>query len=195
MSKDMPTRFGGVRRSLVILPDYPGREVPIVAGDRMPMRVLVTATAERAPCPPCGTRRAHSHNHSVREWPERPVGAATLTLVVQVHRFGCEEPTCAQTMFCDRVAWAPPYPRRPAAGTPRILSWAWEMRAAATQRVAEVPGIHVSRPTVHRMRLRAADAHGRPEAHKAGALPEGEPQEPPLTIGGIDDWAWTKGPR
>ena len=181
--------------SLFILPDYPGMEVQIVEGDTRPIRVILTSTAESAPCPQCGTRSAHIHNHYVRELQEIPVGEAPITLVVQVHRFCCDEPTCAQTIFCERVAWAPPYQRRTAACTQRILSLAWEMSAAATQRVAEVQGIHVSRPTINRWLLRAADAHGRPEGNHAGSLPEFEPQEPPLTSVGIDDWAWKKGQR
>lgn len=181
--------------SLFILPEYPGMAVQIVEGDTMPIRVILTSTAERAPCPQCGTRSEHIHNHYVREWQEIPVGEATITLVVQVHRCCCDEPTCAQTIFCERVAWAPPYQRRTVACTQRILSLAWEMSAAATQRVAAVQGIHVSRPTINRLLPRAADAHSRPDGSHEGSLPAFESKEQPLTIVGIDDWAWKKGPR
>lgn len=112
-----------------------------------------------------------------------------------MHRFYYAEPTCVQTIFCERVAWAPPYQRRTAACTQRILSLAWEMSAAATQRVVERHGIHVSRLTVNRLLLRAAGHRVQPDGDDQGQPHESGAGEKPLTVVGIDDWAWKKGQR
>lgn len=59
--------------------------------------------------------------------------------------------------LCERVPWAPVYPRRTTAYLRWVLTLAWEMSASAAQRIADATGIHGSRSTINRWLLKAQE--------------------------------------
>lgn len=143
--------------SMLILPDYPGMMVQLVEGDTVPTRVHLVSTAAHAACPQCGATSQRIHHSYIRELQDIPFGETPVKLIIEMHRFHCDQPTCRQSIFCERAAWAPPYQRRSARCIERILRLAWEMSASAAHRVAERIGMPVSRSTINRWRLKEAE--------------------------------------
>ena len=183
--------------SVSILPNYPGMAIQWIVGATAPIEVFLTSRVTIASCPHCGTPSSRIRGTYQRHLQEVPWGSASVVIHLTVHRFRCDAPGCPQKIFCERVPWAPAYQRRTFACLQRVLTLAWEMSASAVQRVTKTIGIHVDRSTVNRWLLKATapaitttastDAVG-----SGGAV---TPFTPPLTVVGIDDWAWKKGHR
>ena len=135
--------------SLFSVPEYLGMRVTLIRGTDQPGRLVVKSMAQGASCRACGQWSSRTHSEYVRHLQELPVGSIMVTLEFWVHRFFCAAPACAQ--ICERVPWAPTHQRRTIACTRRLLTLAWEMSAAATQRTAWAEGIRVSISTVNRV--------------------------------------------
>lgn len=179
--------------SLSIVPDYPDMTIQLIVGDTAPIQVVLTSRVTTAPCPRCGTLSTRVRGIYQRQPQELPWGTAAVVLQLTVHRFRCDAPACPQKIFCERLSWVPVYQRRTTACIQRILTLAWEMSASAAQRVAETLGIHVSRSTINRwirQDPRSADL-----ASVSTDATVSADADPPVTIVGIDDWAWKKGQR
>lgn len=180
--------------SVSILPNYSNMKIEMIAGEASPIQITFVSQVTIAPCPRCGTPSARVRGTYQRTLGEIPSGTVPVEIRLTVHRFRCDVPACAQTIFCERVPWAPVYHRRTLVCLQRILSLAWEMSASAAQRVAAGMGIPVSRSTINRWLIRTAD-NPLPDAGDAGGLGGSDARSEPLIVVGIDDWAWKKGQR
>ncbi|PSR23291.1 MAG: hypothetical protein C7B47_15975 [Sulfobacillus thermosulfidooxidans] len=178
--------------SVSILPDYPNMKIQMIEGDAAPIRMTVISGASAARCPACGNPSTRICGTYRRKLQELPRGPASIEILLLAHRFRCDVPSCQQHIFCERIPWAPRYQRRTQACTDRILTLAWEMSASAAQRVAESEGIRVTRPTINRLLIRTAPVLPTPSEAPADAASS---EAAPLTVIGVDDWAWAKGQR
>lgn len=101
-----------------------------------------------------------------------------MWLVVQVRRFFCDTPGCAQSIFAERVPWAAPYARRTTAFTRWVAQVGWTHRAEVAARLATAAGYPVSPDPVLRLL--------RQQPEPVRAIPR---------VLGVDDWALRKGHR
>ncbi|MFF4795227.1 transposase family protein [Streptomyces sp. NPDC001276] len=65
--------------------------------------VRARASAERAPCPACGTVSARVHSRYVRRLAGTAVGGRPVMIELQVRRFRCRQRSCTQATFAEQV--------------------------------------------------------------------------------------------
>ncbi len=145
----------------------------------------VITVAARSPagdgiCPSCGGRSRRVHSHYRRALTDLPCAGRVLRISLMVRRFRCTMAACPARIFAERfgAAVAAPFARR----TSRFDCLAHQLGLALGGRpgagLASRLLLPVSRDTLLRTLRRRA---GRPDA--------------PLSVIGIDDWAWKRGQR
>ena len=104
-----------------------------VAADEL---TLVLASAQtQACCPVCGQSTTHVHSRSTRSLQDLPWSKRRVRLHVQVHRFFCQNPTCARRIFTEPLAdRAEPYARRTTRLREALLSMGWALGGQAGAR-------------------------------------------------------------
>src|SRR5712691_10714484 len=104
-----------------------------VAADEL---TLVLASAQtQACCPVCGQSTTHVHSRYTRSLQDLPWSKRRVRLHVQVHRFFCQNPTCARRIFTEPLAdRAEPYARRTTRLREALLSMGWALGGQAGAR-------------------------------------------------------------
>jgi transposase len=137
----------------------------------------LAATAPAMPCPRCQIQASCIHSHYQRTLADLPILQRSVRLVLYVRRFFCDNPTCPQRTFCERL------PQLVAAGARRTTRLRTEQRRLALDvggeagaRLAQRQGMPVSPATL----LRLARRDPPPAAPTPRAL-------------GVDDFSLRKG--
>jgi transposase len=137
----------------------------------------VTTIQPCAWCPRCHHPSTRRHSRYVRTVADLPWLGVTVRLQLHTRRFFCQQPACAQRIFCERV---PTVVGRSARRTQRLAQAlcriGFALGGEAGARLAQALGLGTSPDTLLRSIRRAA-------------LP------PPATprVVGVDDWAKRKG--
>ncbi len=142
------------------------------------IHVRACAVAASATCPGCGTASLRVHARYQRRVADLPAGGRRVTIFLQVRRFVCAAPECAQRTFAEQVPGLTARRARVSVGLRRQLQTiAVALAGRPGTRLAARSAIAVSRSTLLRL-LRALPA---PEV-KAG----------PRVLG-VDDFALRRG--
>jgi transposase len=135
--------------------------------------LVATMTPPTAACPDCGASAARVHSRYGRTLADLAWAHRRVTIRLGVRRFYCLSPTCARTTFAERLPdLAPRYARTTARLWLAQADVGLALGGAAGARLLAKQGLPGSRNTLLR-RMRA--------------LPE--PDGPPPSVVGIDDWA------
>ncbi len=170
----MAVRFGFA--SLIPL----GLTVEAVDGSDEALVVTARGSAAAGTCPLCGTASRRVQGHYVRQPSDLPCAGRRVRLRLLVRRFRCSVPDCPRQVFAERF------------GTTVLAE-----RARRTGRLEEL---------VHHLGLAMG---GRPGAGFAQRLMlpvsndtllrvvrrRALPRQEPLSVVGIDDWAWRRNHR
>ncbi|WP_086935431.1 ISL3 family transposase [Azospirillum sp. B510] len=136
-------------------------------------------TTVSAPCTACGTPSRRIHGSYWRSLGDLACFGRPTVLLVRVRRFRCTAPTCSRRTFAESL---PGIAQRRGRQTDRLRSVHRSIGLALGgnpgARHATAMGMPISRTTLlHRVRA-------------GGTKPI-----PPVTVLGVDDWAWRKGHR
>ncbi len=141
------------------------------------VRAELTATAPEMPCPRCQSQSRRVHSRYQRTLADLPIIQRAVRLVLHVRRFFCDEPTCEQRSFCERL------PELTTANARRTTRLRTEQRhlaltvgGEAGARLAQRQGMSVSPATLLRLARR-----------------EPPPSAPTPRVLGVDDFSLRKG--
>jgi transposase len=137
------------------------------------------ARAGQAACPRCGQLSGRVHSRYGRRLADAAIGGRRVLICLQVRRFFCRSPGCPRTTFAEQVdGLTSRYARRtgPLAGMLSAVAGALAGRAGS--RLAGLLGMPASRPSLLRL-----------------LMTEPDPPAGPVTVLGIDDFAFTRGRR
>ena len=138
----------------------------------------VTQTAAAA-CPNCHTLSQRVHGSYTRRIADLPLGRRRVTIILQVRRFRCHDPTCGRRTFAEQTpALVAPYARRSVPLQALLGDLALTLGGRPPARFAERRTIAISRIAPLRL-LRT--------------LPEPVVTTPPVL--GVDDFALRRGHR
>ena len=139
--------------------------------------VRATSTKTRAACPTCQHLARRIHSHYVRRAADLPWLGIAVRLELQVRRFFCDQGSCPQQIFCERVpTLVGPHARRTVRLNTALQQVSFALGGEAGARLVTDLAMAVSADTLLR-RIRQA------------------PLPPPYTprVLGVDDWAKRKG--
>jgi transposase len=140
----------------------------------------VSSSALSAQCPKCSQQSSRTHGKYRRQIRAQACTGRAVSLSVEVRRFKCVNPLCAQRTFVERIdALAPPRQRRTVGLNDAVRSVAHALGGTAAARLSAKLGMPVSRDTLLR------------ELRRASAV---FTTDVPVVVG-IDDWAITRGHR
>ena len=144
------------------------------------LRVDVCGSARGAACPSCSRRSSRVHGRYRRRLDDLPTFGQRVTLSVEVRRFKCVNPKCAQRTFCEQLdPLVAPSQRRTQRLSESLRFFGYALGGAAAARLATRIGMGASGDTVLR------------ELRRAGCP---APETAPVVVG-IDDWAMKRGHR
>jgi transposase len=117
-------------------------------------------------CPACGMRSSRVHSRYQRRLEDRPVGGQPVILQLEVRRFFCLNPSCAQQTFAEQVpGLTSRYGRRSLPLRELLTSIGLALAGRAGERLAErLAGrlsIKVDRTTLLRLVRALPDPSGR----------------------------------
>ena len=145
--------------------------------EKQHLTLRVISTQRAAPCPLCQMITERVHSHYYRTLADRPYANITLSLVLQVAKFFCDNPQCPRRIFTERLPEITvPWSRRTVRLTQCLEAIGLALGGAAGARLAARLGCRVCGSTLlnHLQRL---------------SLP---PVETPKVLG-VDDFALRKG--
>jgi transposase len=162
-----------------ILPDTERLHLRHLATSDDQITAVVETIAASAPCPQCGQLSRHVHSRYTRSVADLPWHDVPFRLRLSVRRFFCDEPTCPQHIFTERLpGLVAPYARR----THRLDQWlcavGFALGGEAGARLLRTLGLASSAATL----LRQVRATPDPDH----AMPRSV---------GIDDWCFLRGRR
>lgn len=164
--------------SAPIIPKAVPLAITVIIGDSLPVILQARMTSPTAVCPVCGCPSGRVQSHYWRTLQDLPWQAIPVRWLLACRRFWCETPTCARTIFCERLppTWAGVRQRRTAAVWDWMTAWGWTASAADVADVATRQGLPISADTVIRALRRVPD-----------------PPVDPVRVVGVDEWAKRKG--
>ena len=143
--------------------------------ERFTFRAAMTNAT--ACCPTCQVSSTRVHSRYHRHVADLPWAGYPVALVIQVRRFRCQSTDCVQRIFCERLSPAiATYARQTERLQEQWRTLALAMGGELTARVLPHLGMQSS-PATLLVRLRA--------------LPP--PEQKPVRVLGIDDWAMRRG--
>lgn len=87
---------------MIIIPDLPGFQVEEVEV-AFEITLTLRTTSPTASCPSCGSVSSRIHSRYTRTLRDLPSSGRPIRLLVHVRRFFCQESTCAQKIFTERL--------------------------------------------------------------------------------------------
>ena len=141
----------------------------------------VSAVASRAEaiCPDCGVLSTARHSSYLRHLKDLPVQGRPVKLVVHVARWRCRNPDCKRQIFCQRLnEVAHKHARETKRFAEIIQTLGHALGGLPGERLSRQLGLLVSDDTLLRRVKRWAKFHSAIQ---------------PITVLGVDDWAWRKG--
>ncbi len=143
-----------------------------VASDELTLVVVSSQSEGR--CPLCGQPSARVHSRYTRSFQDLPWGTLQVRLRVQVHRFFCQNPSCARRIFSEPLAeLAEPYARRTTRLREALLAIGWALGGEAGARQCLSHGMPVCAATLLTL------------LRRCGAAPCPTPR-----VLGVDDWSF-----
>jgi transposase len=138
--------------------------------------ISVSSGTRRSVCPLCGRASSRVHSRYARTVSDLPWHGISVELEVRARRFFCDEPSCEQKIFCERLPEVAARARKTVRLQEALLAIALELGGRAGARLAMELGIVAARDTLLR-RIKGAPL---PEVGKVRVL-------------GVDDFAFKKG--
>lgn len=177
--------------SWTLLPDSSQVRVTCLIPSDNAILVHADASAPSAVCPRCGHVSQHVHSRYTRTIADLPWQNVPIQMRLRVRKFFCDEPTCGQRIFTERLpGLAAPSARR----TVRLTAWLTTIGFA----LGGVGGARLLRT----LGLVRAEAAQRPLASPATLLrlirATPDPVPDPLAalrVVGVDDWCFLRGQR
>jgi hypothetical protein len=115
----------------------------------------LAATALAMPCPRCQSQANRIHSRYQRTVADLPIVQRLVRLVLHVRRFFCDNPTCPQRTFCERLSeLAAANARRTTRLRTEQRHLALDIGAEAGARLAQRQGMPVSPATLLRLARR-----------------------------------------
>lgn len=137
------------------------------------------STFRQAFCPACGRPAQRIHSRYARTLADLPWMGTAVRLHLGVRRFFCDTPTCPQQTFAERL---PGVAAAHARKTCRLAQVLVRIGLSDGGEAGARLSVHLAMPTSGDTILRLI--HRTP-------VPTGDP----LSVLGVDDWAWRKGQR
>ena len=138
--------------------------------------ISVSSGSEGCACPMCGRSSSRAHSRYSRTVSDLPWHGVSVELEVRARRFFCEEASCEQRIFCERLPDVAARARQTRRLEDALLAIVLELGGRAGARLAEELGLAVGRDAL----LRRA---------KGAPLPDGGK----VRVLGVDDFAFRKG--
>src|SRR5258708_6021237 len=144
----------------------------LLASDELTLVLASSQTAQ--PCPICGQNATRVHSSYLRTFQDLPWGPLRLQLRVQVHRFFCQNPSCARRIFTERLPeLAEPSARRTNRLRDALRAIGWALGGQAGARQCATHAMPVRASTLLSLLRR-----------------EGVPGVPTARVMGVDDWSF-----
>ena len=144
------------------------------------MVMVLSASADAAMCPHCGTHSSHVHSPYCRTLRDLPCQGTPVQICLRTHRFYCRAQDCARRIFTQRLpVVARPYSRPTCRDRDALLAIGYVLGGEGGSRLTERLGFKSSADTILRT------MNGSASAGSAGDL----------KVLGVDDWAWRRGHR
>jgi len=158
----------------------PGLIVDQIHADPHQVTITVHSAHRCGVCPSCGTISWRVHSHYLRRVADLPLAGRPVQFLIRARRFRCDAVRCRRQIFTER--FAPDVIARHARRTARFEGIAHHLGLALggrpATRLTRWLMLPVSKDTL--LRLMRRHAH----------LPS-----EPLSVIGIDDWAWRRNHR
>lgn len=133
-------------------------------------------TSPTASCPSCGTPSSRVQSRYTRKLHDLPSSGRPVHLILSVRRFFCQDRTCAQKMFAERLPeLCHPHAQRTIRLQEALCHLGLALGGQAGAEVGAGLGLFGSRDTI----LRLVRQHPLPDP-------------PPPRVIGLDDWAWKR---
>ena len=162
-----------------LLPDLAGFSIEQITLTAGVITVLAHSRTMQARCPACASLSSRVHSRYERTLSDLPWSGHTVRLVVQAHRFFCQQPTCPRKTFAECIpALAERYARRTIRLKEVLERLALALGGEQGSRLTANLKIRCSPDTLLRLLRRLPD----------------DPVEPPRVVS-LDDWAWRRGHR
>jgi len=144
------------------------------------MVMILSASADAAMCPHCGTRSSHVHSRYCRTLRDLPCQGTPVRICLRTHRCYCRAQDCVRRIFTQRLpVVARAYSRRTCRDRDALLAVGYALGGEGGSRLTERLGFKSSADTILRTMNRNASARS------AGDV----------KVLGVDDWAWRRGHR
>jgi transposase len=158
----------------------PGLIVDQIHADAQQVTITVHSGFRSGICPSCGTISSRVHSHYLRRVADLPLAGRPVQVLIRARRFRCDAVRCGRRIFTER--FAPDVIARHARRTFRLESIAHHLGLALGGRPATRLARRLMLPVSKDTLLRLVRRHAR--------LPS-----EPLSVIGIDDWAWRRNHR
>jgi len=116
----------------------------------VPIEIGAELTASTAVCPACGESSRRAKSHDWRSPGDLPGRRGAVRWHRRARRFVCQNPACAQGIFCERLPCVAPYYRSTQSARTTRVRWALMASAAEVARQLRTAGWAVSRQTLNR---------------------------------------------
>ena len=143
------------------------------------LTIYLSPKGRKARCPRCGKTSQSVHSRYFRTLAHVPITITCVKICLLTRRFRCRNPTCAQRIFAER-----------ADGLCRSYARTTEVNRKSLQRIGIIAGANPGQ--------RLAQAVGIPTSAttlRRRILETPVPDQKPVRVLGVDDWAWRKGQR
>jgi transposase len=158
----------------------PGLIVDQIHADPEQVTITVHSAHRCGVCPSCGTLSSRVHSHYLRRVADLPLAGRPVQFLIRVRRFRCDDVRCGRRIFTER--FAPDVIARHARRTTRLEGLVYHLGLALGGRPATRLARRLMLPVSKDTLLRIVRRYAR------------HPCEP-LSVTGIDDWAWRRNHR
>ena len=141
------------------------------------LSILISSTEVTATCTCCDTTAVHIHSRYQRRLKDLPISGYPVTLLVEVRRFFCQNPSCPRKTFAEAFL---PLARRSAQTTTRLQTSLQHLGLALGAEAGVRMGTRLGLPSSPTTLLRLIRHMQVP------------PSVAPAKIVGVDDWAYKR---
>ena len=158
----------------------PGLIVDQIHADSQQVTIMVHSGFGSGICPSCGTFSSRVHSHYFRRVADLPLAGRPVQFLIRARRFRCDVVRCGRQIFTER--FAPDAIAGHARRTARLDDITHHLGLALGGRPATRLARRLMLPVSKDTLLRIVRRHARPASE-------------PLSVIGIDDWAWRRNHR